>query len=70
MSCGLEAVSSVWAAGVGPLVSLPCTATPLALCCHAFLGLVRRIVRAFLVEEQKVVKKVIKAQGAASKAAA
>ena len=30
---------------------------------------VRRIVRAFLVEEQKVVKKVIKAQGAATKAA-
>jgi hypothetical protein len=28
-----------------------------------------RIVRAFLVEEQKVVKKVIKAQGAATKAA-
>lgn len=29
-----------------------------------------RIVRAFLVEEQKVVKKVIKAQGAAAKLAA
>lgn len=31
--------------------------------------LVRRIVRAFLVEEQKVVKKVIKAKGVATKAA-